>query len=126
ALALVVAPAALADVRQQRELTRALDRAGDLVLVPAAGARDAAGADLAAVEDELPQSVDVLVVDELDLVAAVLTGLAPPAAASRLAITPARGPAALLCHCSETSLAASRCAPRAREDGRRLAQGRTG
>src|SRR4051812_19789514 len=94
ALALVVASAALADVRQQRQLTRALDRASDLVLVAPAGARDAARADLAPVGHELLQRVDVLVVDELDLVAAVLARLASPAAASSLAITPARRPAA--------------------------------
>src|SRR3954451_10232790 len=97
-LALVRA-GALADVREQRQLTRALDRASDLVLVPTAGARDAARADLSAVRDELAEKIDVLVVDELDLVAAVLAGLPASAAASGLAIPPARGPAALLCHC---------------------------
>src|SRR5689334_16907196 len=102
----LIAPAALADVRQQRQLTRALHRAGDLVLMTPAGAGDPARADLAPVGDELAQGGDVLVVDELDLVAAVLAGLASPTAASRLAITPARRPAALLCHCKETSLAA--------------------
>src|SRR4051794_17721596 len=98
ALALVRA-GTLADVRQQRELTRALDRAGDLVLVPAARARDTTRTDLPAVGDELPQQVDVLVVDELDLVAAVLAGLPAAAASSGLAITSARRPAALLRHC---------------------------
>src|SRR3954471_25056741 len=106
AAAVLVAAGALADVGQQRQLARALDRAGDLVLVPAAGARDAARADLAAIGDELPQRGDVLVVDELHLVAAVLAGLPAPAAASGLAIPPARRPAALLGHCSKTSLAA--------------------
>src|SRR4051812_8934058 len=104
AAAFVVAPGAFADVGQQRELACALDRARDLVLMPAAGAGDAAGADLAPVGDELPQGGDVLVVDELHLVAAVLAGLPAPAASSGLAISPARGPAALLCHCSKTSL----------------------
>src|SRR5262249_4337934 len=80
-----------------RELTRPLHRSGDLVLVPPAGSGDAARTDLAAIRDELPERVDVLVVDELDLVAAVLAGLAAPAAGSALAITPARRPAALLC-----------------------------
>src|SRR5262249_44872751 len=98
ALALVRA-GAFADVGQQRQFTRALDGAGDLVLVPAAGAGAAPRADLAAVGDELGEEVDVLVVDELNLVAAVLTGLPAPAASSGLAITPARRPAALLCHC---------------------------
>src|SRR4051794_16911869 len=80
AAALLVAAGALADVGQQRQLAGALDRAGDLVLVPPAGAGDAARADLAAVGDELPEGDDVLVVDELDLVPAVLAGLAAPAA----------------------------------------------
>src|SRR5690349_1635007 len=97
ALALV-RPGALADVRQQRQLAGALDRAGDLVLVPTARARDAARTDLAPVADELAEGVDVLVVDELDLVPAVLAGLPASAASTGLAITPARRPAALLRH----------------------------
>src|SRR4051812_25561362 len=104
AAAFIVAPGALADVGQERQVSRALDRAGDLVLVPAARARDAARPDLAAVGDELPQGGDVLVVDELDLVAAVLAGLAASAAASGLSIPPARRPAALLRHWWKTSL----------------------
>src|SRR3954454_7952113 len=96
--ALVARLAGVADVGQQRELTRPLDRRGDLVLVPPARSGDAARADLAAIRDELPERVDVLVVDELDLVAAVLAGLAASAAGTSLAITPARRPAALLCH----------------------------
>src|SRR4051794_15785060 len=104
AAALFVAARALAHIGQQRELTCALDRARDLVLVPAARPRDATRADLAAVGDELPQGGDVLVVDELDLVAAVLAGLAASAAASGLSIPPARRPAALLRHWWKTSL----------------------
>src|SRR3954467_14943688 len=99
--AFIVAPGALADVGQERQLARTLDRSGDLVLVPAARARDAARPDLATVGDELPKGGDVLVVDELHLVAAVLAGLPASAAPSGLAITPARRPAALLCHCSK-------------------------
>src|SRR3954454_24664718 len=90
----LVCSGALADVRKQRKLTRPLDRRCDLVLVPAARARDSTRADLAAVGDELLQGGDVLVVDELHLVAAVLAGLAPSAASPCLAITPARRPAA--------------------------------
>src|SRR5262245_26379466 len=96
--ALVACLAGVADVREQRELARPLHRSGDLVLMPPAGSGDAARTDLAAIRDELPERVDVLVVDELDLVAAVLAGLAAPAAGTALAITPARRPAALLCH----------------------------
>src|SRR3954451_5011319 len=98
ALAVLIAPAALADVRQQRQLSRALDRAGDLVLVAPARAGDAARADLAAIGHELAQRGDVLVIDELHLVAAVRARLAPSAGASGLAIPPARRPAALLRH----------------------------
>src|SRR5829696_4578148 len=100
----IAVPAALVaavgpDVGQQGQLAGALDRRGDLVLVPAARARDAARADLATVGDELPQRGDVLVVDELDLVAAVLAGLPATAAGPALPVTPARRPAALLRHC---------------------------
>src|SRR5688572_16750600 len=89
----------LADVRKQRQLAGALDRTSDLVLVPTARARDATRTDLAAVAHELLERVDVLVVDELDLVAAVLAGLAASAAPAGLTIPPARRPAALLRHC---------------------------
>src|SRR4051812_45515943 len=129
AAALFVPAAALADVRQERQLAGALHRAGDLVLVAPAGAGDAARADLAAVRDELAEADDVLVVDELDLDAAVLAGLAPAAASSGLAITPARRPAALLRHCWKTSSRASRsgaAASRARGRAPYAAPDRTG
>ncbi len=48
----LVAAAALSDVREQRELTRALDRPGELTLVAPARPSDPAGADLPAVGDE--------------------------------------------------------------------------
>src|SRR5689334_5621818 len=92
--------ARVTDVRQERQLSSALDRAGDLVLMAPAGAGDPARAALPAVGDELAQGVDVLVVDELDLVAAVLAGLAPAATAAGLAIPAACRPAALLRHCA--------------------------
>ena len=50
-----VVAAALVDVRQQRELTGALDRTGDLDLVAPAGAGDPPRADLALLGDELAQ-----------------------------------------------------------------------
>src|SRR3954454_8348368 len=96
--ALVTRLARVADVREQRDLSRALDRGRDLVLVPAAGAGDAARADLAAVADELAEGRDVLVIDVVDLVAAVLAGLPAAGAGPTLLVTPARRPAALLCH----------------------------
>ena len=54
-------------VGQQRHLAGVLDRLGDLALLLGADAGDAAGADLAAVGDELAQQVGVLVVDVVDL-----------------------------------------------------------
>src|SRR6185503_11473787 len=78
--ALVTGLAGVADVRQQRQLPRALHRRGDLVLMPPAGAGDPTRPDLAPIRDELAEGRDVLVVDEGDLVAAVLAGLAAPSA----------------------------------------------
>src|SRR6202008_3286100 len=81
---------ALGDVRQQCHLTRPLDRLGDLHLVPAARAGDAAAADLAFLGDVAPELVDVLVVDLRDLVLAE-EAVAPPDLALRAA-----GPSPLL------------------------------
>src|ERR1700760_4662865 len=79
-----VLAATLVDVRQQRKLASALDRSRDLHLVAQARARDPPRADLALLGDELAQRRDVLVVDLLDLVAAVLARLAPGAADAAL------------------------------------------
>src|SRR5215216_6762853 len=84
-----------------RSLASALDGRRDLVLVTAARTRDPARADLAALGDELAEGGDVLVVDELHLVLAVL---AAAAAGTTLAVSPARRPAALLRHVRKTSL----------------------
>src|SRR6185312_6277658 len=80
---------ALVDIRQQRKLTGPLDRTGDLHLVAPARAGDPPRADLALLGDELPQRDNVLVVDLLDLILAVLAGLAPAAAGSAPLVTPA-------------------------------------
>jgi hypothetical protein len=56
----------LGDVRQQCELPRALDGAGDLALMAAARSRDPRRADLAALGDEPAQRRNVLVVDLVD------------------------------------------------------------
>src|SRR5215208_2977664 len=104
AAALVALLAGVGDVRQQGELASALDGRRDLVLVTAARTRDPARADLAALGDELAEGGDVLVVDELHLVLAVLAGLAAAAAGTTLAVSPARRPAALLRHVRKTSL----------------------
>jgi hypothetical protein len=85
-------------VGEQRELAGALDRARDLALVAAAGAGDAARADLAALGDEPAQGADVLVVDLVDLVAAVRAGLAPGGPGAALILAPARAWLALLGH----------------------------
>src|SRR6476659_9175597 len=52
-------------VRQQREITRALDRNGELPLVARLGARDARRNDLAVLVDEILQHTQVFVVDLL-------------------------------------------------------------
>src|SRR5829696_10161087 len=62
-------------VGQQRHLTAVLHGRGDVALVLAAVATDAAGTDLAAVGDELPQQRRVLVVDVGRLVLAELADL---------------------------------------------------
>src|SRR3954454_20341497 len=69
------------DVREERHLAGALDRARDLVLVPAARSGDAARADLALLRDVPAQRARVLVVDVLDLRLAELAALAADRAA---------------------------------------------
>src|SRR5213080_1404764 len=54
-------------VGQQSHLAGVLDRLGDLALLLRGDAGDPAGADLAAVGDELAEQVRVLVVDVVDL-----------------------------------------------------------
>src|SRR5436190_7136071 len=55
-------------VRQQRHLTRVLDRVGDVALLLHGVARDPPVADLGPVAHEAAQKVDVFVVDVVDLV----------------------------------------------------------
>jgi hypothetical protein len=97
--ALVVA-AAFVDVWQQRQLPRALDRAGDLALVASTRPGDAPGADLPLFGDELSEADHVLVVDLLDLVTTVLAWLAPSAARPTLLVSTADwlAAAARFCH----------------------------
>src|SRR3954471_17906084 len=87
-------------VRQEPQLASALDRDRELLLVPAAGARNAGRADLALLAHRAAQRAEVLVVDDLDLVAAELAWLAPAASRWTLLVTPARCllPATCLCH----------------------------
>src|SRR6187399_703245 len=64
-------------VRNQRQLTRALDRRLQLPLVQRAGAGDPPRLDLAALGQERRQQADVLVVDVVDLLRAELAHAAP-------------------------------------------------
>src|ERR1044072_6852316 len=115
ALALGVVASALVDVRQQRQLTGALDRTGELCLVAPPRAGDPPRADLALLGDELAQRGRVLVVGLLDLLLAVRARLAPAAAGAALLVTSARGLAtvALLSHYGESFVSM----PRRARDG---------
>src|SRR5262245_27092945 len=62
-------------VRQQGHRARALDRVGQLPLMPRAAAGDAARNDLAALGHEAAEATHVFVVDEVDLVRAELANL---------------------------------------------------
>src|SRR5690349_9696240 len=79
-------------VREQGHLPRALDGGRHLALVPAAGAGDPPGADLALLRHVAAELVVVLVVDLLDLVLAEEAGLAPGLSPGR---APLRRPLAL-------------------------------
>jgi hypothetical protein len=95
----VIVAAALVDVGQQRKLTSTLDGARDLALVAAACAGDPARADLALLGDEFSQGHYVLVVDLLDLVAAMLARLTPSDTGPTLLISaPDWLAATALCH----------------------------
>src|SRR5436190_19539107 len=93
-------PSSVRNVWEQSKLAGALDGDCELLLVPAAGARDASRADLALLAHRAAERAEVLVVDDVDLVAAELAGLAPAAARWTLLVTPARCllPATCLCH----------------------------
>src|ERR1051325_6015317 len=84
-------PSALSDVGQHAEFPGALHRAGELALVTPARPGDAGGADLALLAHGATQRAEVLVVHDVDLVAA--EGARLPAAAGTqalLAIAPPR------------------------------------
>src|ERR671939_161392 len=88
---------ALCYVWQQPELARALDRDRELALVAPAGAGDPGRADLALLAHRAAQRAEVLVVHDVDLVAAELAWLAPAAPGGTLASVPSPAllPAAL-------------------------------
>src|SRR5437899_12841071 len=73
-------------VRNQRDLSRALDGGLQLALVHRARARDAPRENLAALGHERPDQLDVLVVDVVDLVRAELADLAPAEQRAALAL----------------------------------------
>src|SRR5262245_1584097 len=65
-------------VRNERDLPRPLERDLQLALVHRAGARDPARQNLAALRDERPEQLHVLVVDVVDLVRAELADFSTP------------------------------------------------
>src|SRR6266446_3963654 len=73
-------------IRNERDLSRALDRSLQLPLVHRARARNAARQNLAALGHEGPDELDVLVVDVVDLVRAELADLAPAEQRASLAL----------------------------------------
>src|SRR5207253_1742230 len=86
---------------QESQLTGALYRDRQLSLVTAARTRDASRADLALLAHRPAQRAEVLVVDDVDLVAAERARLEPAACSGTLTtVTPAARllPATLLCH----------------------------
>src|SRR4051794_3800659 len=97
-------PSSVRDVRQEPELASALDRDRELLLVPAAGAGDAGGADLALLAHRAAQHAEVLVIDDVDLVTAELAWLAPAASRWALLVTPARCLLPTTCFCHANSL----------------------
>src|SRR5438270_2095004 len=81
----------LRHVRDQRDLTSALDCRLQLALVQRAGARDPPRQELAALGDERTDQLDDLVVDVVDLVRAELADLAPAEQRAALALFLLRG-----------------------------------
>src|SRR4051812_2972994 len=97
-------PSSVGHVGQKAELAGALDRDRELLLVPAAGASDASGADLALLAHRAAQRAEVLVINDVDLVAAELARLAPATARGALLVTPARCLLPATCFCHANSL----------------------
>ena len=63
------------DVRKKSHEASTLDRGGDHSLVLAAGSRDTTGRDLSGRRDVLPEELDVLVVDMVDVILAEVADL---------------------------------------------------
>src|SRR5215210_1551500 len=89
------------DVRQEPQLTRALDRGRELGLVPATCTGHARGANLSLVTDRPAQRGEVLVIDDVDLLPAERAGLEAPATGAALT---AGAALAVPCWCSTTLL----------------------
>src|SRR3954453_20485015 len=95
------------DVRNQRDLTSALERGLQLALVHRAGSRNAARQDLPALRHERAQQLDVLVVDVVDFVRAELAHLA--AAEHRPALSLLLVPALLVAAAAASRASLSEC-----------------
>src|SRR4030095_14811737 len=93
------------DVRDERNLPRALDRRLEFPLMHRAGARDAPRQNLAALGDERANQLDVLVIDVVDLVRADIAALPPPEQCAPLSLFLVAG---LLVAAAATAAAASR------------------
>jgi hypothetical protein len=86
------------DVRQQRQFTRPLHGTRYLALMAPARSGNPPRADLSALGDKAPQRRDVLVVDLVDVVAAVRARLTAAGGRPTLPIAPANRSSTLLCH----------------------------
>src|SRR3954447_24748987 len=84
-------PSPLRDVREEAKLAGSLHRLGELALMAPARPGDAGGTDLALLAHGAAQRAEVLVVDDVDLVATERARLPTPSGAGPLtAIAPAR------------------------------------
>src|SRR2546430_13079898 len=82
---------AFGNVWEQAELAGALYRRRELALVAPAGSRDPRGADLALLAHRPAKRAEVLVVDDVDLVAAERAWLGPGPSRGALAYLPSAG-----------------------------------
>jgi hypothetical protein len=94
-------PSTLRDVREEAKFPGALHRTSELALVAPAAPGDAGGADLALLAHGAAQGAEVLVVDDVDLVAtesARLPATAGPGALLSIAPTRLLPATTLFCH----------------------------
>ena len=74
----------VSSVRDQRNISGALDRGGQLTLMECTGAGDSAGQNLCTLSHALLQTVDILVVDALNLIGAEHANLSARSLAAAL------------------------------------------